>query len=286
MTEARVHKIRQRSGSPSHQTGRENIFSNTFTTIMVWADAFAGYDRLLSAEREGGPLAEAACWTHMRRKIHDVYISIRATKAEETLKRIGELCAIEEAIRGLPAAERLTAKQSRSKLLLASLHEWLVEKSATLSKKSQLCEAFAYALNHWDALFYYSNDGLAEPDNNAAERALRAVCFGEKNYISFGSELGALQYGLIVTCGLNGINAVAYLLRHVLSVLPEWSSKKVTDLLTWNVDLTNKINSRQCNARLTLKLNYQIPSVVGKDSTQKGNNIADYIKVPRESFGG
>lgn len=92
-------------------------------------------------------------------------------------------------------------------------------------------------------LCYYCADGLAEPDNNAAERALRAVCLGKKNYIFFGSdhggERGALLYGLIGTCRLNGIDPEAYL-RHILSVLPEWPSNKVAELLPWNVDLTNK----------------------------------------------
>lgn len=210
---------------------------------VLQADAFAGYDRLFSAEREGGPLTEAACWAHARRKIHDVYISTQTATAEEALKRIGELYAIEKEIRGLTTAERLAARQSRSKPLLASLHEWLVEKSTTLSKKSRLGEAFAYALNQWDALCYYCDDGLAEPDNNAAERALRAVCLGKKNYIFFGSdhggERGALLYGLIGTCRLNGIDPEAYL-RYILSVLPEWPSNKVAELLPWNVDLTNK----------------------------------------------
>lgn len=151
--------------------------------------------------------------------------------------------AIEEEIRGLTTAERLAARQSRSKPLLASLHEWLIEKSETLSKKSRLGEAFGYLLNQWDALCYYCDDGLAEPDNNAAERALRAVCLGKKNYIFFGSdhggERGALLYGLIGTCRLNGIDPEAYL-RHILSVLPEWPSNKVAELLPWNVDLINK----------------------------------------------
>lgn len=178
---------------------------------MLQADALSGYDRLFSAERKGGLLTEAACWAHARRKIHDVHISTQTATAEEALKRIDELYAIEEAIRGLPAVERLAARQSQSKLLLASLHEWLVEKSATLSKKSRLDKAFAYALNQWHALCYYCDDGLAEPDNNAAERALRAVCLGKKNYIFFGrdhgSERGSLMYGLIGTCRLNGRTA-------------------------------------------------------------------------------
>lgn len=112
-----------------------------------------------------------------------------------------------------------------------------------VTKKSRLGEAFSYVLNQWDALCYYSDDGLAEADNNAAERALRAVCLGKKNFMFFGSdhggERGALLYGLIGTCRLNGIDPEAYL-RHILSLLPEWPSNRVDELLPWNVVLTNK----------------------------------------------
>ncbi|HHS9996667.1 TPA: IS66 family transposase [Klebsiella pneumoniae] len=223
--------------SPDRQGKHPELHLRSFRGVLQ-ADAFAGYDRLFSTSREGGVLTEAACWAHARRKIHDVYISSQSATAEEALKRIGELYAIEAEIRGMPETERLAARQSRSAPLLASLHEWMVEKSATLSKKSRLGEAFTYALNQWDALCYYCRDGLAEPDNNAAERALRAVCLGKKNYIFFGSdhggERGALLYGLIGTCRLNGIDPEAYL-RHILSVLPEWPSNRVGELLPWNV---------------------------------------------------
>ncbi|ECD9518271.1 IS66 family transposase [Salmonella enterica subsp. diarizonae] len=210
---------------------------------VLQADAYGGYDRLFSPEREGGPLTEAACWAHARRKIHDVYVRTKSPTAEEALKRIGELYAIEDEIRGCPENERLAARQTRSKALLTSLYDWMVEKNATLSKKSKLGEAFGYILNQWKALCYYCEDGLAEADNNTAERALRAVCLGKKNYLFFGNnhggERGALLYGLIGTCRLNGIDPEAYL-RHILSVLPEWSSNKVAELLPWNVDLSNK----------------------------------------------
>ncbi|EMR8334482.1 IS66 family transposase [Escherichia coli] len=210
---------------------------------ILQADAFTGYDRLFSAEREGSALTEVVCWAHARRKIRDVYISSKSATAEEALKRISELYAIEDEIRGLPESERLAVRQQRSKALLTSLHEWMVEKNCTMSKKSRLGEAFSYVLNQWDALCYYSDDGLAEVDNNTAERALRAVCLGKKNYVFFGSdhggERGALLYGLIGTCRLNGIDPEAYL-RHILSVLPEWPSNRVGELLPWNVVLTNK----------------------------------------------
>ena len=119
----------------------------------------------------------------------------------------------------------------------------MVEKNATLSKKFRLDGAFRYVLNQWDALCYYSGNGLAEADNNTAERGLRVVCLRKKNYMFFGSDhgggCGALLYGLIGTCRLNSIDPEAYL-RHILNVLPEWPSNRVGELLPWKVVLTNK----------------------------------------------
>ncbi|OCE42942.1 transposase [Shigella sonnei] len=142
----------------------------------------------------------------------------------------------------------------QSKPLLTSLYKLMQEKEHTLSKKCRLRDAFRYIRKHWVALCNFCDDGLAEADNNTAERALRAVCLGKKNYVFFGSdhggERGALLYGLIGTCRLNGIDPEAYL-RHILSVLPEWPSNRVDELLPWNVVLT-LINKRQYGAPLTL----------------------------------
>ncbi len=157
-------------------------------------------------------------------KIRNVYISSKSATAEEALKRISELYAIEDEIRGLPESERLAARQQRSKALLTSLHEWMVEKNGTLSKKSRLGEAFSYVLNQWDALCYYSDDGLAEVEiTQRKERFVQSVSERKITCSSvaiYGGERGALLYGLIGTCRLNGIDPEAYL-RHILSVLPE-----------------------------------------------------------------
>ncbi|AIF65129.1 ISSfl4 ORF3 [Escherichia coli B7A] len=119
----------------------------------------------------------------------------------EALKLIGELYAIEHEIRGLPVSERLAVRQMQSKPLLTSLYKLMQEKEHTLSKKCRLRDAFRYIRKHWVALCNFCDDGLAEADNNTAERALRAVCLGKKNYVFFGSdhggERGALLYGLI-----------------------------------------------------------------------------------------
>ncbi|HCQ0121426.1 TPA: IS66 family transposase, partial [Klebsiella pneumoniae] len=106
--------------SPDRQGKHPELHLRSFRGVLQ-ADAFAGYDRLFSTSREGGVLTEAACWAHARRKIHDVYISSQSATAEEALKRIGELYAIEAEIRGMPETERLAARQSRSAPLLASL---------------------------------------------------------------------------------------------------------------------------------------------------------------------
>ena len=121
-----------------HRTIRVNIRSNTFVPSrgILQADAFAGYDRLFSAEREGGALTEAGCWAHARRKIHDVYISTKSATAEEALKLIGELYAIEHEIRGLPVSERPAVRQMQSKPLLTSLYKLMQEKEHTLSKNA------------------------------------------------------------------------------------------------------------------------------------------------------
>lgn len=211
---------------------------------VLQCDGYKGYEALFSAEREGGPLMEAACMAHARRGINDVWEPARTSAtAEEALSRIGELYAIEKEIRGLPEAERLRVRQNRSKPLLLALYDWMEEKVASASRKDRLPTAFQYLLNRKEALAYFCEDGLAEIDNNAAERALRSVCLGKKNWLFFGNDhggdRGAMVYSLIETCKLNGINPEAYL-RYVLSVLPEWPANRVNELLPWNVELSSK----------------------------------------------
>lgn len=211
---------------------------------VLQCDGYKGYEALFSAEREGGPLTEAACMAHARRGINDVWEPARTSAtAEEALSRIGELYAIEKEIRGLPEAERLRVKHNRSKPLLLELYGWMEEKVASASRKDRLPTAFQYLLNRKEALAYFCEDGLAEIDNNAAERALRSVCLGKKNWLFFGNDhggdRGAMVYSLIETCKLNGINPEAYL-RYVLSVLPEWPANRVNELLPWNVELSSK----------------------------------------------
>lgn len=198
------------------------------------ADAFAGFNRLYAK----GAIVEVGCWAHARRKFHDVYVRKRTAVNTEALARIAELFAIEAEIRGRPADIRRTVRQARAGPLLQDLHAWFKTTLATVSVHSDTAGAINYALNQWQALTRYVDDGTLEAENNAAERALRAVALGRKNYLHFGSdrggERGAAIYTLIGTCKLNGINPEAYL-RYVLGRIADHPVNRIDELLPWAV---------------------------------------------------
>jgi transposase len=204
---------------------------------ILQADAYAGFDRLYGPEREPGPILEAACWAHARRKLFELAAVSRAPIAAEAVRRIDGLFAIERDIAGKPAAERLAVREERAGPLVAELEAWLRAQHARVSPKSEVGKAIAYALNHWEALTRYLADGRICMSNNAAERALRGVAVGRRNWTFAGSDRGgeraAAIYTLVETCKLNGVDPQAWL-ADVLARLPDHPAKRITDLLPWN----------------------------------------------------
>ena len=199
---------------------------------ILQADGYAGFAGLYL----GGHVQEAACWAHARRKLHDVYEATKSPLAHEALTRIAALYAIEHNIRGCPPAERQQVRQTRSAPLIEDLHAWFTATLRRIPGKSALAAAIRYSLARWNALTLPLRDGRACLDNNSAERAIRPVALGRKNYLFAGSDSGgeraATIYSLITTAKLNGRDPEAYL-RAVLTRIADHPVNRVADLLPW-----------------------------------------------------
>lgn len=203
---------------------------------ILQADGYAGFDRLYT----DGRIDEAACFAHVRRKFYDIHLADASPIAAEALEHIGVLYGIEREIRGRPPEVRQAVRAARAGPLLDAFHRWLQATLTQVSSKSALAGAIRYALARWAALVRYGGDGRIEIDNNAAERALRAVALGRKNYLFAGSDAGgeraAALYSLIGTAKMNGLDPQAYL-RHVLERIADHPINRIAQLLPWNVAL-------------------------------------------------
>jgi hypothetical protein len=201
---------------------------------ILQADGYAGFNKLY----ETGAIVEAACWAHVRRKLFELHESHASPVAKEALERIAQLYGIEKEIRGRSPDERREARTARSRPLLEAMHLWLKATMSKLSKKSELAKAIFYALERWSALTRFVDDGRIEMDNNAAERALRAVAVGRKNYLFAGSDAGGERagaiYSLLGTAKLNGIDPEAYM-TEVLRRIADHPINRIAELLPWNL---------------------------------------------------
>ena len=199
------------------------------------ADGYAGFEELY----RGGRIHEVACLAHVRRKFVDVHRSQGSAIAEEAIRRIGELYAVEKTVRGAPPEERVQARQEHATPVFDALEAWLAEQLPALSGKTPLAVAIRYALNRLPRLRPYLSDGRLAPDNNAAERAMRGCALGRKNWLFAGSAAGgkalAIAASLIETAKLNDVDPHAWL-ADTLARIPDYKITRVDELMPWNYD--------------------------------------------------
>lgn len=205
---------------------------------ILQADAYKGYAKLYEPVADGEPrFREAACFAHWRRDFHDIWTSQKSEIAHEALERIGQLYDIEREIAGKPADIRQAIRQELSRPKLKALHSWAEQQLIRISTKGDLAKAFRYALGRWHAFSLFIDDGRVAIDNNAAERAVRPICLGKKNWLFAGSETGAETLAramtLIESAKMNGLDPQAYI-TDLLNRIHDHKINRIDELLPWN----------------------------------------------------
>jgi transposase len=204
---------------------------------LMQADAYAGFNGLYVEGRKPGPIIEAACWAHGRRKFYELADLRKAPLAIEAVRRIDELFAIEREINRLSADQRLAVRRERSRPLINELEAWMRQERRKLSSGNPLAKAINYSLERWAALTRFLDDGRVCLSNNAAERALRGIAVGRRNWTFAGSDSGgrraAAIYTLIETAKLNDVDPRVWL-ADVLARIADHPIKCIAELLPWN----------------------------------------------------
>jgi transposase len=213
---------------------------------ILQADAYAGFNGLYRPDRVPGPITEAACWAHARRKffvLADIASKARGKKpvvvspiAFEAVQRIDAIFERERSINGLAPDQRLGMRQEEIVPLVTDLAEWMRLERAKLSRHADVARAMDYMLKRWPAFSRFLEDGRICLSNNAAERALRGIALGRKAWLFAGSgrggERAAAMYTLIHTAKLNDVDPRAWL-ADVLARIADHRFADLAALLPW-----------------------------------------------------
>ena len=205
---------------------------------IVQCDGYATCKALAAPSRGEAGVVLVYCWSHVRRGFYDLAKAGAAPIATEALARIAALYRIEADIRGHDAGHRLEARQAKSRPLVADLRLWFEAQAAKLPARGPTAMAIRYALNHWDGLERFLDDGRIELDTNSVERAMRPVALSRKNSLFAGSDEGAANWAavasLVETCKLNSVEPHAYFTDLLTRLAKGWPNARIDELMPWN----------------------------------------------------
>ena len=205
---------------------------------ILQADAYSGFKALYEPGSDGAVrIREAACWAHLRRDFHDVWKATGSEIARDALDRIGALYDIERVINGQSPDRRRAARQENSAPIAEALHAWMTAQIERIPGKGDLAKAMRYALKRWPSFTLFIDNGRVGIDNNPAERAIKPVVIGRKNWMFAGSDAGgetlADAMTVIETAKLSGLDPEAYL-TDLLARIADHPNRRIDDLLPWN----------------------------------------------------
>jgi len=214
---------------------------------ILQADAYAGFSKLYEPDRKGGPITEAGCWAHGRRKFFELAdIASKARNRQSTVispiafeavRKFDAIFMAERAINGLSPQERLAARRNDVAPLVHELIDWMKSERGKLSRHNEVAKAMDYMLRRIDAFTRFLHDGRICLSNNAAERELRGIALGRKSWLFAGSDRGgeraAVMYTLIQSAKLNDVDPQAWL-ADILGRINDHSAHRLNELLPWN----------------------------------------------------
>jgi transposase len=210
---------------------------------ILQCDGYTTYKKLADPARESRDKQGSAavtlvfCWAHVRRGFYDLAKAGTAPIASEALRHIAALYRIEAEVRGQAPAQRLAARQAHSRPLVTALRTWFEQQLAKLPGRSPTAGAIRYALNHWDGLVRFLDDGRIEPDTNTVERAIRPIKLSRKNALFAGSDEGGSNWAhvasLVETCKLNSVDPQAYFADLLTRLVNGWPQARIDDLMPW-----------------------------------------------------
>ena len=213
-------------------------------TGYIQADAYRGYDRLFLP----GGAVEVGCWAHVRRK----FVDAEATEpklAKEAIDRIRALFEVEKAARDLTPEDRAGFRRQHAAPRLEALKAWLKETATQVLPKGPMGQAITYALNQWDALIRYLEDGRLETTNNAAERALKPFAIGRKNWLFFqregGGRTASILMSLLMTAKAAGVNLNDYFKDVLLRVSEPGTDVKSLTPHGWKARFEPEVATRR-----------------------------------------